>query len=666
MKKRMKHVKASASLPQGIGKDEDFHILHLSDLHIFGRVLGDRFDNMFKDIAKNTEQIESIVIVVTGDIASKGEVAQSKGAILDFFKKLKLTIKSRIIDIEIVPGNHDYDRKSLINNQSCEEALTQYKEICTKIYKIFGLKEEDQYKREVFGEKIIQFGDRSICFLRMDTSWFLPENQISDVIKKVMDDSGLYENSSDDEKDKILSKFIKIRKKFISKHVTDLDGKLKDRLDGCREKCKKEGHPVAVTFALAHHPLSWLLKTSCERYADFLLRKGFRNIDMWLCGHAHDVQIHYDNDNNQSTVVLMTGVGTAETGKDRHRYSLYKFSLIRNIFAIKVRAALTGGEFEDDNSLLPTDIFEKRQHFCYPLKTVTPGAVMPLNEAIGFDSKEMYVDQTALELMRGVVERMKELGLRLMDVVRNYLMDVAVALCKDVSDSEMRNTIFSAIYLREIEALNSDAWHQFMETERQKVETIFRNFLSDICDAVVAVILMQLESEADVKRTLTFNKDEKFWLNTWRVHFRVLAKDEESLEFDTYKCVTFSGCRKADLKSVQPVPWSNSQIMKAYDHPRMALVKSANDCKNPIDTNWDDFLTTIINHESNCTNINGQRMPVLTFGISVKEENYESRYVARRILYLFDFFDLNNIISRAVSEFINRVGLVLRPGMMIG
>ena len=253
-----------------------------------------------------------------------------------------------------------------------------------------------------------------------------------------------------------------------------------------------------------------------------------------------------------------------------------------------------------------------------------------------------------------------------MDVVRNYLMDVAVALCKDVSDSEMRNTIFSAIYLREIEALNSDAWHQFMETERQKVETIFRNFLSDICDAVVAVILMQLESEADVKRTLTFNKDEKFWLNTWRVHFRVLAKDEESLEFDTYKCVTFSGCRKADLKSVQPVPWSNSQIMKAYDHPRMALVKSANDCKNPIDTNWDDFLTTIINHESNCTNINGQRMPVLTFGISVKEENYESRYVARRILYLFDFFDLNNIISRAVSEFINRVGLVLRPGMMIG
>ena len=213
MKKRMKHVKASASLPQGIGKDEDFHILHLSDLHIFGRVLGDRFDNMFKDIAKNTEQIESIVIVVTGDIASKGEVAQSKGAILDFFKKLKLTIKSRIIDIEIVPGNHDYDRISLINNQSCEEALTQYKEICTKIYKIFGLKEEDQYKREVFGEKIIQFGDRSICFLRMDTSWFLPENQISDVIKKVMDDSGLYENSSDDEKDKILSKFIKIRKK---------------------------------------------------------------------------------------------------------------------------------------------------------------------------------------------------------------------------------------------------------------------------------------------------------------------------------------------------------------------------------------------------------------------------------------------------------------------
>ena len=61
-------------------------------------------------------------------------------------------------------------------------------------------------------------------------------------------------------------------------------------------------------------------------------------------------RFHFDNDNNQSTVVLMTGVGTEETGKDRHRYSLYKFSLIRNIFAIKVRAALTGGKFENDNS----------------------------------------------------------------------------------------------------------------------------------------------------------------------------------------------------------------------------------------------------------------------------------------------------------------------------
>ena len=68
-----------------VGKDEDFHILHLSDLHISGKVLGDRFDIMLNDIEKNTKAIKSLVVVITGDIASKGQVVRSEKAILDFF-----------------------------------------------------------------------------------------------------------------------------------------------------------------------------------------------------------------------------------------------------------------------------------------------------------------------------------------------------------------------------------------------------------------------------------------------------------------------------------------------------------------------------------------------------------------------------------------------------
>ena len=273
-----------------VGKDEDFHILHLSDLHISGKVLGDRFDIMLNDIEKNTKAIKSLVVVITGDIASKGQVVRSEKAILDFFGRLYDVLKDKIIDIEIVPGNHDYDRRSLINAQTCEEALKQYTSVCLKIYKMFG---HSDSKKEIFGEKIVRFGDRSVCFLRMDTSWFLPEDTIEEVINREMDDSGLFDNMDESARRNALNKFINDRKKVISKHVSELDSLLKDKLDSCREKCAKDGFPVAVTFALAHHPLSWLLKTSCERYADFLLRKGFRNIDMWLCGHAHDVQIPF-------------------------------------------------------------------------------------------------------------------------------------------------------------------------------------------------------------------------------------------------------------------------------------------------------------------------------------------------------------------------------------
>ena len=644
-----------------IGKEGDFHILHLSDLHISGKVLGDRFDKMFADIAKQTAAIDSLVIVVTGDIASRGEVLESQDAILDFFKRLKKAVHSKIIDVELVPGNHDIDRKCLLLPDSCEESLKQYNDICPQIYKALG--KEYKSGKKIFGESAVRFGDRSVCFLRMDTSWFLPEGNISDVIGQGMAASQEFKHLEGEVREKKLDELVKQRKRLIEKHVQELDKRIKDDLEGCREKQKKAGFPVAVTFALAHHPLSWLLKTSCERYADFLLSKGLRNVDMWLCGHAHDVQIHYDNDNNQSTVVLMTGVGTEETGKDIHRYSIYKFSLIRNIFAIKIRAALSGGKFSDDRSLLSTDISEKRQHFCYPLKTVTPGAVIALNGSRGFDAKEMYVDQAALVLMQSVVERMKQLGIGLMGVVRKHLNGALIKILG--SNHSKDDVIYRAFFGREPAALKSKEWQNILRAQSSCVEEEFVGLLEDICAHVISVIVMKIDSEAELKKTITFNAKRDFWKTEWRVHFRVVDTKRGKNKEVRYVSVASKGKEGRDYNMPKSVPW-DSFIKKAYRHKRNALVKSANDCKNAISTEWDDFLTTTLKFSKNDIRIKGEKYPFLTFGVSVKEQNYESRHVARRILYLLDFYDFNSIVSKAVEEFVTRLGLELRPGMLLG
>ena len=97
---------------------DSIDILHLSDLHLLGENLSDRYDLLLNDISDQTSGLKNIVIVVTGDIASYGKVKDSEGSILAFFTKLKGAIKAKVLDVELVPGNHDIDRNFLVLSQS--------------------------------------------------------------------------------------------------------------------------------------------------------------------------------------------------------------------------------------------------------------------------------------------------------------------------------------------------------------------------------------------------------------------------------------------------------------------------------------------------------------------------------------------------------------------
>ena len=123
-------------------------------------------------------------------------------------------------------------------------------------------------------------------------------------------------------------------------------------------------------------------------------------------------------------------------------------------------------------------------------------------------------------------------------------------------------------------------------------------------------------------------------------------------------CVAQSGQSLA-----KDVPWE-SLIKKAYQHKRKTMIYSANDVDNVIDTDWDDFLTAVLNFDENILKVDSHNMPCITWGVSVKGDTYERRYVGKRILYLLEFFDVNRVLSKAVGEFVRRTGIFPREGIL--
>lgn len=631
----------------------DLHILHISDLHISSAALGNRYNKLLSDIKKQTKYIKQIILVITGDIVSKGKVKEYTPAALHFFTRIKQIIGEKIIDVEIVPGNHDISRDYICNTRmTFTDALKGYFELATQILKLFGIKKDsDDNIKHAFGTTMIKYAGKYICLLRIDTSWYIPEKQLNEHVSKCIEEA-----MSAGRKDVLCdSEIQKSRNRRIEAYRESQQEALKDDLNRCVEVAENGASSIVIEIAIAHHPLSWLLKTPCERYKDFLQSRGLHGIDIWLCGHAHDVQIHYNNDNNQSTILLMTGVVGEETDRITHRYSVYQLNLERNMCAMQIRSAKTGREFEDDDSLFPTEISKECGHFCYPIKALTPGAVLPLNTSVGGRCKELYVDQNVVTLMRSTVSRMSDLGIRLMELVRNAINDVCDGMANSVDTDKDEETIYDAIYGRNVKIFKSEWWKS--QLAKIDVNQIFQGLLNDICENVLAVIRMENKEDRKLRRTATFDENAEYWPLAWRVHFRVLQKRHKGKK-PHYVCVAQSGQSFA-----KDVPW-DSLIKNAYQHKRKTLVYSANDIDNVIDTDWDDFLTAVLKFDENTLKIDSHNMPCMTWGISVKGDTYERRYVGKRVLYLLEFFDLNRVLSEAVCEFLQRTGIILREGIL--
>jgi len=587
-------------------------VLHLSDLHISGTVLSDKYVSLIDDIAATHANVKNIVIVVTGDIANHGQIRISKDAILQFFQRLKIALGDRVVDIEVVPGNHDINRDYLFSNVPYEDALKDFLELANSIVAIFGFKRS---MRKAYGVNVVDCGGRSICFMRTDTSWFFEGRQFASSMREKFAKEML-------EKDVIEHKIGLIhdsKNARIKEYIFNQIAELVDQVNIIKAKARDKKSPVEIVVALAHHPLSWLMKSSRENYVDFLGSYSAPEVDVWMCGHAHNVKIHFDNDDNQSMLVLMSGVGSEEKRRSIRRYSMYHLSVTRNVCSVQVRAAKHKGEFRHDDGLFQTETSHETGHYCYPLKALSPGSIIKLNTYGDNPRMEFYADQHALAMMQRLVDKIVRLGLKLMATT------------------------------------SLQCQLQRKKTGRLSNGELIARFLSRISDDIVSAFVLEGDDYNSLSCTHLFSGKADIGQTRWRAHFRcVLNRGKDK---GKYRCIAQSGKSTKwrgteEEVGIHDVEWE-SLVHGADSHPRKTMIRSVNDKPTSAKTVWDDYMTTIPNIDGNATKIDREKRPIMTFGLSSKSKNYESSVLACRFLYLLEFFDINKIVSLCVKEYLS-------------
>lgn len=442
----------------------------------------------------------------------------------------------------------------------------------------------------------VEYCESAISFVRVDTSAILG---VEDMEKEIRKDIGT--ERAGDYSDDLIKNIIAKRQSKIDADIGRQKKTILKEYGKIVRKTSKR-NPL-VTFALSHYPLSWLNETGHEKLKETLFERGLDFVDVWLCGHLHDAQLYYTNDNGRQTAMLMSGIGRKENPQDLLRYSIYTISPVRNVCDVQIRVFADERLDEDQCS-----------HKSLPLKARSVGSVIPMNQVNSVAKIGCYVDESTLDLLRFVSSRVIEFDRKLSSLVDEYTGS---------NDAKSKFGEF-------LKVISSNILYFFSPTYlRDKVE--FPNF-------------RQMNSVTLAK---------------WRVHFRKIKIDDRKRLADPNGSVYVSICSWTDNKP-RPACW-DTLIKAAYCHEKKSLVSSANKDVAQMGTAWDEFLTAVPDVKGNVVQMDsGETRPLLVFGISVAGDNYESTVVACRTLYLLEYFDINKVVSHWIEKYLKLSGLCLK------
>lgn len=338
----------------------NYKILHLSDLHISTKE--DTNHQMVRNELINyiKEKISGLdAIVFTGDVIDRYDTDAFELAakfFFDLFKAAKIDKEHAVF----VPGNHDFERSSLIqqtlssnliNSDNFDKADWKYIIPRIEAYAQFINKLTDNTQEEIsygYGVKVLEKDGYSVCFNLLNSAW---------------------NSCSNDDYDNLI----------IGRWQLEHNRKL---ISQCKEKRE--------VITLMHHPLTWLREEDCNMVKDYMKNKNKFGSPILLHGHIHDVKIETEKDPSGGFVSLVSGIGypkaeERESGQPKVsdcRFCVYDIDFTKKKVNIFCATTTKNGTFVPD-----TKLYNGSENGCYTISWETNMDITETN-----DSNEIYFE----------------------------------------------------------------------------------------------------------------------------------------------------------------------------------------------------------------------------------------------------------------------------------
>lgn len=632
---------------------EDLYILHLSDLHINNGLILHAHQSLIDDVRKELGKVKRLVVVVSGDIVEQCDYSQKNvDSVCDFFRRLKASfpLDCELLSVEVVPGNHEVElpvKSNEFNEGEYRARYGKYEKLRAGVLDAFGL--QDYANHNCVTQ--IPYHDRTVCFVRVDTSWTKNEREIEADIKKDLEKNPTLKLGQAD-LELAKQKILESNKICVNAQTRQVSSSFRK----AESTCEIGGKPIACTIAVSHFPITWLLSTPYEKIRDFLFNHGLSDVNIWLCGHAHQAQLYFNNDDAKSTLMLMTGVGRGTFSKALHRYSIYRLNLERNTIDVKIRSIGMGvsDQFGNDTELFGR-LRDGYEYYPFPLVYNQAGAFHKLSSPGGSTSESILLDRDTVDVFREVSLRMGILFAKMQMIVNDALSDFEEAINKKFPKLRAyTHKHLKAENVTEMADGDADHWSDdALEVIRESriVERLLVQMASEVEE-----VFTQIQTETGLQASESYVSSSAFKGIDWRVHFRRYegaGAAGYSADNDLYSAISLSSGRKP-----KTVPFQGT-IEAAFNAEEYLVVKSVSGVENPVETDWSDFLTGVPDFPDNNVDFKQgmeiKRRPLLTYGISVRYKTHDSCRCASRILCGMDFAMLNRCVSYALFDFNRRI-----------
>lgn len=598
------------------------NILHLSDLHISKtRNLSATSKKLIKDIAEQTQNMKELILLISGDIVDQGNYKYQKG-VLDFFEKLNESTDKKIKKVFIVPGNHDKERTASnsifgeyfqISNAKIDKEIwelqrqnySSYLNMEYQIKKIFTSRVKQI--KDTFCVDLCKINNKNICFIQIDTTWATY--------------GGKKENGN-----LILGQY---QLKTLMKEYENV-----------KEKLEKNGDEIDLTIGIGYHPLSWLNPQEEKLVKKYMIDEEYFNMSLYMCGHIHDMNLENLYNEEHSLMTLVTGIGwnhqNRESGerdkKDEHRYSIYILDIEKNSCNIIMRKSGKSGTFERETNIYKSNSDDG--NLCFPLKIASNRQpFINMNVPIEDLGKSIFVDARIMNKIESVNYLMIMLQ-KGWDQTIVYYKNEYIERNLDKIDHEMQKKLYDYFYKN----IKDNDVETFFEKDVDNIYELFTAYLQELLNQFIANFEDILPPETNL-----------------RVHFRCYEKKNDKY----YKLCQSSSIDGETGPNISTIQWGGL-IEKSYELQK-PLIYSINCRHNSLyPVRWDDFMTVVPLFFKNIQEFRNKKhkkvkRPIITFGISMQNDNYKSEL--SEILYILEYLKIDQVVTETLDDFVEQFSI---------